>query len=62
MTERSRSAGDDGLSHVDGEGRAKMVDVGGKNAQRRTARATGVIRLNAATPAAVRDKDRKSVG
>ena len=59
MTGRSRKTGDDGLSHLDGNGRARMVDVGDKTVQRRTARATGVIRLNAATLAAVRDNTLK---
>jgi cyclic pyranopterin phosphate synthase len=35
------------LSHVDEQGRANMVDVGGKPVQLRTARATGHIRLSA---------------
>ena len=38
---------------MDDEGRARMVDVGGKPAQRRTARAQGRIRLAAATRALV---------
>jgi cyclic pyranopterin phosphate synthase len=33
------------LSHVDAAGKAKMVDVGAKPVQRRTARAAGVIKL-----------------
>lgn len=33
------------LSHLDGEGRARMVDVSGKPDQRRTARAQGRISL-----------------
>lgn len=37
------------LSHIDDEGRARMVDVGAKVPQRRTARAEGVIELAAAT-------------
>jgi cyclic pyranopterin monophosphate synthase len=37
----------DRLSHLDDEGRARMVDVGGKRPQRRTARARGRIRLGA---------------
>ena len=35
-----------GLSHLDEEGRARMVDVGAKPPQRRTARARGFIRLS----------------
>jgi cyclic pyranopterin monophosphate synthase len=37
------------LSHVDQQGRARMVDVGAKTPQRRTARASGTIELAAAT-------------
>lgn len=33
------------LSHVDESGRARMVDVGHKSVQRRTARASGHVRL-----------------
>jgi cyclic pyranopterin phosphate synthase len=43
------------LSHLDSEGRARMVDVGGKPVQRRTARARGRILLNEKTRAAVRE-------
>ena len=39
----------DKLSHLDEQGRARMVDVGAKPAQRRTARAAGKIKLAAAT-------------
>lgn len=39
----------DRLSHLDDEGRARMVDVGVKPPQRRTARARGHIALEAAT-------------
>jgi cyclic pyranopterin monophosphate synthase len=38
-----------GLSHLDAEGRAQMVDVGQKQPQRRLARAAGAIQLAAAT-------------
>lgn len=44
-----------GLSHLDPEGRARMVDVGGKPAQRRAARAGGRILMNAETLALVRE-------
>ena len=37
------------LTHVDSEGRANMVDVGGKKIQFRVARAEGFIRLSAET-------------
>jgi len=39
------------LSHVDDEGRAKMVDVGSKVPQKRLARAVGAISMSAATAA-----------
>jgi cyclic pyranopterin phosphate synthase len=42
------------LSHVDGSGKARMVDVGGKAAQRRIARATGRIEVAAATAELIR--------
>ena len=37
------------FSHLDNEGRARMVDVGPKKPQRRLARAAGTIQLTAAT-------------
>jgi cyclic pyranopterin phosphate synthase len=43
----------DRFTHVDDEGRARMVDVGGKPPLRRTARARGRIRLAAATRALI---------
>ena len=43
------------LSHLDPEGRARMVDVGGKPLQRRAARAGGRILMNAETLALVRE-------
>jgi len=43
------------LSHVDGEGRARMVDVGGKPDQLRRARASGRIALAADTVRLVRE-------
>lgn len=47
------------LSHVDGEGRARMVDVGHKPDQRRIARASGKIRLAPATVALVAENSIK---
>jgi cyclic pyranopterin phosphate synthase len=44
-----------GLSHLDGEGRARMVDVGGKPAQRRIAKAEGRISLGAQAVALLRE-------
>jgi cyclic pyranopterin phosphate synthase len=41
------------LSHLDTEGRARMVDVGDKRTQRRVARAAGSIELDAATRALI---------
>jgi len=41
------------LSHIDAEGRARMVDVGAKSESARTARAEGSIKMSAETLAAV---------
>ena len=41
------------LSHLDAEGRARMVDVGAKTESARTARAEGSIKMSAETLAAV---------
>jgi cyclic pyranopterin phosphate synthase len=43
-----------GLSHVDQQGRARMVDVGHKKPQRRVARAAGAIELAPATRELIR--------
>jgi len=51
MAERRRSA----LTHLDATGAARMVDVGGKPATRREARAECRVVMAAATLAAVRD-------
>jgi|GEM_PF-7751 len=45
------------LTHVDASGDAEMVDVGGKAESRRRAVATGTIRLQPSTVAAVRDDE-----
>jgi cyclic pyranopterin phosphate synthase len=42
-----------GLTHFDAQGQAHMVDVGGKPETRRVARATGTIRMQPATLAAI---------
>jgi cyclic pyranopterin monophosphate synthase len=42
-----------GLTHFDAQGQAHMVDVGGKAETRRVARASGSIRMQAATLAAI---------
>lgn len=43
------------LSHIDEHGRARMVDVSHKDVTARMARATGAIRMQPATLAAIRD-------
>ena len=48
-----------GLSHVDDEGRARMVDVGDKLPQRRLARAAGTISMSEATIARIRENQIK---
>jgi cyclic pyranopterin monophosphate synthase len=51
----TRLAGDENrLSHVDAEGRVRMVDVGGKPPVRRRARAQGFVRMRSETAAALR--------
>ena len=44
------------LTHFDDAGASRMVDVGGKPETERTARASGRVRMAAATAALVRDK------
>ncbi len=44
-----------GLTHLDSRGQARMVDVGGKAANARSATATGRIRMSAGALAAVRE-------
>jgi cyclic pyranopterin phosphate synthase len=44
------------LSHFDEAGASRMVDVGAKPVSRRTARASCLLRMNAATLALVRDR------
>jgi cyclic pyranopterin phosphate synthase len=43
------------LSHTDKQGDARMVDVGSKKIQRRSARASGLIRLAATTIESIKD-------
>lgn len=43
------------LTHLDAQGKARMVDVGGKAETRRVAVAAGRIRMSAAALAAIRD-------
>jgi cyclic pyranopterin monophosphate synthase len=47
------------LSHLDDEGRARMVDVGGKPVQRRVARAQGRIRMAPETVALIAENNIK---
>ncbi len=47
------------LSHINNEGKAKMVDVGSKPDQQRMATATGFIRLSQETVTLVRDNQVK---
>jgi cyclic pyranopterin phosphate synthase len=46
-----------GLTHLDSDGKARMVDVGGKDETRRVAIASGRIRMSAEALAAIRDGD-----
>jgi cyclic pyranopterin monophosphate synthase len=43
------------LTHLDAQGHARMVDVGGKSATQRVAVASGRIRMSAAALVAIRD-------
>jgi len=47
------------FSHTDEKGKARMVDVGGKPVQQRSATARGFISLNAQTAALIRDNQIK---
>ncbi|MFL6629595.1 MAG: cyclic pyranopterin monophosphate synthase MoaC [Vitreoscilla sp.] len=53
MNESTASPAAAGLTHFDAQGQAHMVDVGGKAETRRIARASGTIRMQAATLAAI---------
>ena len=44
------------LSHFDASGASRMVDVGAKQVTRRLARASGLVRMAAATVELIRDK------
>ncbi len=44
------------LSHLDDEGRIKMVDVGAKATTARTAEASGFVKMSPATVAAIRER------
>lgn len=47
------------FSHTDSQGKANMVDVGGKPNQIREAKATGFIKLNSKTLELIRDNSNK---
>jgi len=49
----------DKLTHIDDEGKARMVDVGDKPRQQRTAKATGFIRLHEATIELIKENNLK---
>jgi cyclic pyranopterin monophosphate synthase len=53
MNDSTDSSAASGLTHFDAQGQAHMVDVGGKAETRRVARASGSIRMQAATLAAI---------
>lgn len=53
----SDADGDPEFSHLDEQGRARMVDVSGKPVSRRTAVAEGRLRMQDATLAAIRDRE-----
>jgi len=53
MNDSTDSSAASGLTHFDAQGQAHMVDVGGKAETRRVARATGTIRMQPATLAAI---------
>ena len=44
------------LTHVDEDGRARMVDVSSKEVTRRVARASGMVSMKSATVAALRER------
>jgi cyclic pyranopterin phosphate synthase len=50
------SAGHRELSHLDAEGRVKMVDTGDKPVTRREARASGRVLMNAETARVIRER------
>lgn len=57
---KERKENSSALTHVDAKGNATMVDVGGKKIQKRTAKASGLIRMTADTLQAIRqDQVRK---
>ena len=59
MNDSPDSPAASGLTHFDAQGQAHMVDVGGKAETRRVARATGSIRMQPATLAAIAEGSAK---
>ncbi|MFL6700431.1 MAG: cyclic pyranopterin monophosphate synthase MoaC [Vitreoscilla sp.] len=59
MNDSPASPAATGLTHFDAQGQAHMVDVGGKAETRRVARATGTIRMQPATLAAIAEGSAK---
>jgi cyclic pyranopterin phosphate synthase len=59
MNDSTASPAAAGLTHFDAQGHAHMVDVGGKAETRRVARASGTIRMQPATLAAIADGSAK---
>lgn len=59
MNDSPDSPAASGLTHFDAHGQAHMVDVGGKPETRRVARATGTIRMQPATLAAIAEGSAK---
>jgi cyclic pyranopterin monophosphate synthase len=59
MNDSPDSPAASGLTHFDAQGQAHMVDVGGKAETRRIARATGSIRMQPATLAAITEGSAK---
>ena len=59
MNDSPASPAATGLTHFDAQGQAHMVDVGGKAETRRIARATGTIRVQPATLAAIAEGSAK---
>jgi cyclic pyranopterin phosphate synthase len=53
MVRPPEAGGSDGLTHLDASGSARMVDVGGKPATRRRARAEVTVRMSPETAAQV---------
>lgn len=55
MSESDAQTPSTGLTHFDASGRARMVDVGGKEESQRVAIAKGRVRMNAETVATIRE-------